>query len=639
MACSMRLRAALAAFLVSTSLAKPASTLSSFPSRDTADSPSTSPALTVSVDTTAGNYTVSLDGIAWLSSPSIVPTVCVAGNTSVPLTLVSSSSTSGTDAFGAWTGVTLTYETTDTSATPVLYTFQSYAPALPSVAVFTASFPSGLNTAGCGSNVELSTRFPSIDTGAARASTLSALTWASTVLQDTVTAQGLANLKSTGELDIGPPVLYDPTTPSMPGLVLSTLNYHKIIVQNTDAPPVPSPVVALWSATRSDQLACVSQLCFSDQVADGNYTQQRTEGWAIQAGGASAAADHVLVSFNGREYAGITMMFAWSQQHVDNWAGTNGSAPDSTYSIMGGDGVVFADDSVQGTIPLVVFSKNYGSRTDWAAVASSAGLQWASSNGYTQQYTAGWIWAAQPNEDDVKNLRVVRVPRENKESLSSSTSSSSSSSATTAAAAAAVFSMGLAASIPSIPAGWSYSVLANAAYGGPTAITYAWGKAIQSYSGTSRNPSVTLEKIGYYTDDGAYYYVWEAFSIPARPWPAEEGLLLVAQDLISAGVPIAFMQLDDWWYGGPFYFGAYVLLGWFGGNEGRTRVFFFLLFCSRIHALLSEPSLSLTTLPPVSSARYPPFCSAGNGTLVRVTWFLRRGKRRPDSRRFSSSAP
>ena len=42
--------------------------------------------------------------------------------------------------------------------------------------------------------------------------------------------------------------------------------------------------------------------------------------------------------------------------------------------------------------------------------------------------------------------------------------------------------------------------------------------------------------------------MWEAFSIPARPWPAEVGLQLVKEDLYSKGVPIAYMQLDDWWY-------------------------------------------------------------------------------------------
>lgn len=63
------------------------------------------------------------------------------------------------------------------------------------------------------------------------------------------------------------------------------------------------------------------------------------------------------------------------------------------------------------------------------------------------------------------------------------------------------------------------------------------------YSNTSRIPSVTLTDIGYYTDDGAYYYVWEAFNIPARPWPAEVGLLLVKEQLYKMGVPVAYMQV------------------------------------------------------------------------------------------------
>lgn len=47
--------------------------------------------------------------------------------------------------------------------------------------------------------------------------------------------------------------------------------------------------------------------------------------------------------------------------------------------------------------------------------------------------------------------------------------------------------------------------------GGATAGMYAWGDVIQGYHNISyekRLPSVTLTDVGYYTDDGAYYYVW-----------------------------------------------------------------------------------------------------------------------------------
>jgi hypothetical protein len=109
-----------------------------------------------------------------------------------------------------------------------------------------------------------------------------------------------------------------------------------------------------------------------------------------------------------------------------------------------------------------------------------------------------------------------------------------------------VYAQGLTSAVPAITAGWNYSILYTAALGGPTAVTYAHGANLQAYHNTTRIPSVTLTDVGYYTDDGAFYYVWEAFSIPARPWPAEEGLLLVKDDLYERGVPIAYMQLDDW---------------------------------------------------------------------------------------------
>jgi len=117
------------------------------------------------------------------------------------------------------------------------------------------------------------------------------------------------------------------------------------------------------------------------------------------------------------------------------------------------------------------------------------------------------------------------------------------------------YSMGLSSAVPSIPAGWSYSVLLSAAPGGATAATYAWGAAAQAFSGTTRSPSVTLSNVGYYTDDGAYYYVWEAFGCcdpvthAPRPWPAEEGLVLVKEDLWARGVPVAYMQMDGEWPG------------------------------------------------------------------------------------------
>lgn len=112
------------------------------------------------------------------------------------------------------------------------------------------------------------------------------------------------------------------------------------------------------------------------------------------------------------------------------------------------------------------------------------------------------------------------------------------------------YAQGLSAAIPSVPANWNYSVVFVGTTGGPTSATYAHGALLQSYYQTRRLPSVTLDKVGYYTDDGAYYYVWEAFGIAARPWPAEKGLIEVVNNLTMSGVPVSYLQLDDWWYTG-----------------------------------------------------------------------------------------
>ena len=72
---------------------------------------------------------------------------------------------------------------------------------------------------------------------------------------------------------------------------------------------------------------------------------------------------------------------------------------------------------------------------------------------------------------------------------------------------------------------------------------------------------IILDKQNYankHADDGAYYYVWGGGGkypphdpelspwIPARPWPAEEGLVIVKEALYAMGVPVAYLQLDDW---------------------------------------------------------------------------------------------
>jgi hypothetical protein len=126
---------------------------------------------------------------------------------------------------------------------------------------------------------------------------------------------------------------------------------------------------------------------------------------------------------------------------------------------------------VPGTVPLWRYKKVYSSsHTDWAAVASPAGIAWATSNGYERVDVVGYIY----------------------NSTSGNTTST--------------YAMGLSAAIPSIPQGWNHSVIMVASYGGFTEATYTWGATIQSFYG-SRPLNKRAEQKGD-ADDDCFVFVF-----------------------------------------------------------------------------------------------------------------------------------
>jgi hypothetical protein len=117
--------------------------------------------------------------------------------------------------------------------------------------------------------------------------------------------------------------------------------------------------------------------------------------------------------------------------------------------------------------------------------------------------------------------------------------------AATAESAAGALSTGIDPAIQSFPAGFSHQSLLvaepgiRAAYG-------AWGGVLTSRSGKKRvanDAKPYLERLGYWTDNGAYYYYQYDTSVG---YPAT--LTGVSEYFTSLGVPLAYMQLDSWWY-------------------------------------------------------------------------------------------
>lgn len=254
----------------------------------------------LALNSETGVYNVQVDGQVWYESPLQGLVLCIAGTRMNSRTLGEAREVSGRDFFGDWTGQRISF-TIDGKSEILYLTFQNYN-SFPGTAIATATFPHGVDTSNCGSNVELSVEFPSFNSSGAIADNLNTISWSGLAIENTVAARGLQKLNSNG-LDCGPVVSTDIKTGK--SLVWSTLNSHKIVPQQT-------------------------------------------------------------------------------KQNI--------------------------------------------------------------------------------------------------------------------------YSMGIAAAIPSLPSNFSYSIIFSATHGGATATMYEWGSKMQKYYNTTRLPSVTLSNVGYYTDDGAYYY-------------------------------------------------------------------------------------------------------------------------------------
>ncbi len=106
-------------------------------------------------------------------------------------------------------------------------------------------------------------------------------------------------------------------------------------------------------------------------------------------------------------------------------------------------------------------------------------------------------------------------------------------------------SSGIDPAVTDLPAGFSHRTALVAAPG--INATYGvWGGLLTNLSGKTRIASDAtpyLEHLGYWTDIGAYYFYNYDTSIG---YPAT--LTAVRDYFTQIGVPLAYMQLDSWWY-------------------------------------------------------------------------------------------
>ncbi len=104
---------------------------------------------------------------------------------------------------------------------------------------------------------------------------------------------------------------------------------------------------------------------------------------------------------------------------------------------------------------------------------------------------------------------------------------------------------GIVPAIQQLPAGFMHSTLI-AAGTGINHVFSAWGSALLALGGKQRpanDADVTLEKLGYWTDNRTtYYYKFD-------PGLGYAGTLLAVRDEFrKLGLPLGYMQLDSWFY-------------------------------------------------------------------------------------------
>jgi len=104
---------------------------------------------------------------------------------------------------------------------------------------------------------------------------------------------------------------------------------------------------------------------------------------------------------------------------------------------------------------------------------------------------------------------------------------------------------GIEGEVEAVPPGFSHSFLLVRGRG-INATVERWGEILRAHYGrarTDRYADIGASYIGYWTDNGAYYYYG------TEPGMNEaDTLLAVKVDADAKGIPYGYMQLDSWWY-------------------------------------------------------------------------------------------
>ena len=104
---------------------------------------------------------------------------------------------------------------------------------------------------------------------------------------------------------------------------------------------------------------------------------------------------------------------------------------------------------------------------------------------------------------------------------------------------------GIQGKVEAVPAATNLSFILAPTRGGVNRAMEAWGQQLRRLHNTTHNPGdIVVTKLGYWTDNGAYYDCGGA----GKNRPDQATLTSVAHSLKQAEIPVRYMQLDPYWY-------------------------------------------------------------------------------------------
>jgi hypothetical protein len=115
---------------------------------------------------------------------------------------------------------------------------------------------------------------------------------------------------------------------------------------------------------------------------------------------------------------------------------------------------------------------------------------------------------------------------------------------------------GVSGEVEEVPAGFTHETIVHASDSGVTHTIDSWGQAMRRAHNTSKAADKLVTHIGYWTDNGAFYY-GDAYpqKQPGTDYNlsccTEDKLLAARKGLLDDGIALQYLQLDDWWYHGP----------------------------------------------------------------------------------------